>query len=97
MHKSQMKKAHVFDAAILGVGQRSGQNDIVVYDQDKCIEILKREMSHEEALDFFDYNVLGAWVGEEEPIFVSCAKVGRWKRWSISGKHPKLDGIPSDD
>ena len=79
-----MKKAHGFDAAILGVGQRSGQNDIVVYDQDKCIEILKREMSHEEALDFFDYNVLGAWVGEETPIFVSCA-------------NPGLDGIPPDD
>tara|TARA_R110002110_G_scaffold87925_6_gene228984 strand:+ start:103 stop:342 length:240 start_codon:yes stop_codon:yes gene_type:complete len=79
-----MKKANGFDQAILGVGQRAGHDDILVYDRDKCIEILRDEMSHEEALDFFDYNVLGAWVGAETPIFVSCADTG-------------LDGIPPDD
>jgi len=27
-------------------------------------------MTDEEAMEFFEFNVVGAWVGEETPIFV---------------------------
>ena len=27
-------------------------------------------MTEEEAIDYFDFNVVGSWVGEETPIFV---------------------------
>ena len=27
-------------------------------------------MSHEEAIEYFDFNIVGAWVGDETPIFV---------------------------
>ena len=66
-----MLKADGFDKAIIGVGYRCGQPDIIVYDAEKCVKILMDQgMTEEEAIDYFDYNVVGAWVGEETPIFV---------------------------
>jgi|TARA_R110000787_G_scaffold1871_2_gene7899 hypothetical protein len=67
-----MLLADGFEECLVGVGSRCGQPDIAVYDQEKCIQVLMSQgMGHEEALEYFDFNVLGAWVGEETPIFVS--------------------------
>ena len=66
-----MLKADGFDDAIIGIGSRCGKPDIIVYDGNKCIKILiNQNMTEEEARDYFDFNVVGAWVGEETPIFV---------------------------
>ena len=66
-----MLKADGFDDAIIGFGSRCGKPDIIVYDVNKCIKILiNQNMTEEEARDYFDFNVVGAWVGEETPIFV---------------------------
>jgi hypothetical protein len=35
----------------------------------KCIEILKKDMDEEDAIDYFEYNVCGAYVGEKTPIW----------------------------
>jgi len=42
-----------------------------VYDMDLCLDILvKRDgMTREEAQEYFDFNVLGAYVGEDTPAF----------------------------
>ena len=67
-----MLKADGFDGAIIGVGQRCGRENIVVYDQEKCIGILMHEgMSREDAEEYFQFNTLGAWLGEETPMWVS--------------------------
>jgi len=60
-----------FDDAILGVGYRCG-NEVIVYDYDQCIAILvdRDGMCGEDAIDFFEFNVVGAWVGETTPIFL---------------------------
>lgn len=66
-----MLKADGFDDAIIGIGSRCGKPDIIVYDVNKCIKILiNQNMTEEEARDYFDFNFVGAWVGEETPIFV---------------------------
>lgn len=66
-----MLKADGFDKAIIGIGNRCGQPDILAYDVNKCIQILMDQgMTDEEAIDYFDYNVVGSWVGKETPIFV---------------------------
>ena len=60
-----------FDEAILGRGSRCGQPDIAVYDTEKIIDILvKQGMSHEEAVEYFDFNIVGAWMGDQTPIFM---------------------------
>lgn len=76
-----MYRADGFESAEIGVMCRCGQRNIVVYDYDKCIKILmKRDgMSYEDAVDFFEFNVVGAWVGNETPGFVHTNKEGYYE------------------
>ena len=62
-----------FDDCILGILERFGiDQPIVVYDREKVIaKLIDRDgMTHEEALDFYYFNQLGAWVGEKTPAFL---------------------------
>lgn len=60
-----------FDDAIVGIGERCSQPTVVVYDAEKCIEILVDQgLTYEEAVEHFEFNVAGAWVGEETPIWL---------------------------
>jgi intein/homing endonuclease len=67
----ELMTADGFDEAILGVVQRMGESAIC-YDEDKVIEILmdRDEMTYEEAVEYFDFNIAGAWVGEFTPFFL---------------------------
>ena len=59
-----------FDDAIIGIGSKF----LVCYDQDKCIEILSKDMTHEEAGEYFWYNVEGSHMGEKTPRFIKRFK-----------------------
>jgi len=59
-------KADGFDDAIIGVDETSMR---LIYSVSKCIEILMEDMSQEDALDHFGYNVSGSYVGEKTPIW----------------------------
>jgi hypothetical protein len=58
-----------FDDAFVGIGRQFGR-PIAVYNKSKCIDILQEDMSEEEAEEYFQFNVEGAWVGENTPIFL---------------------------
>jgi len=69
-----------FDLAIVGVGRTFGGLLCAVYDVDKIIEILMKDgadygMDYEDAREYFDYNVAGAYVGEQTPIFMHMMSV----------------------
>jgi hypothetical protein len=59
-----------FDEAIIGVAERIGMEPVVAYDTDKIIEILSRDMTEEEAIEYFEFNILGAYMGERTPVFI---------------------------
>ncbi len=61
-----------FDEAIIGIVRRINF-EAVCYDTDKVIELLMEhdEMSYEDAVEFFDFNVIGSWVGEYTPVFLN--------------------------
>jgi len=64
-----------FDHAVIGTVERCGQTEaVVLYDKDKVIEILTRDMPLEDALDYFEYNILGAYVGEGTPAFATLVE-----------------------
>jgi hypothetical protein len=66
----ELLKADGFDDAILGVVHRMGIQAIC-YDQDKVIDILMGDgMTYEEAVEYFEFNIAGAWVGESTPFFL---------------------------
>jgi hypothetical protein len=60
-----------FEKALIGLGWQHTKL-IAVYDYNKCVEILihDQEMTHEEAIEWMEYNVVGSYVGEYTPIFV---------------------------
>lgn len=62
----QILIADGFDEAVIGIDEREMR---VVYSVRKCIEILTRDMSEEDAIEHFNYNVSGAYVGEKTPIW----------------------------
>jgi len=63
-------KADGFDDAIIGIDSKG---DKLVYSVSKCINILMKdnEMDFEDAYEYFYYNVEGAYVGEQTPIWVN--------------------------
>ena len=71
-HDEELLTADGLDDAIIGIGSRCGQLPVVVYDSAKVIDILieRDGMSHEEAEEFFSFNIEGAWVGEQTPVWL---------------------------
>ena len=59
-----------FEPAIVGIAHRYGMPPIVAYDYDKVISIFAKDMGYEDAIEHFDFNVIGAWLGEGTPIFI---------------------------
>lgn len=59
--------------AIVGFVERCGTEPLACYDIDKCIQILidRDNMTDEEALEYFSYNILGAYMGEHTPMFLT--------------------------
>ena len=58
-----------FDEAIAGMTPGDHQNVVLLYDTEKCIEILSRDMPYEEAVGFFYFNVEGSYMGPHTPKF----------------------------
>ena len=55
-----------FDEAVIGVEC----NDMrLIYSVSKCLKILEKDMNETDALEYFTYNVSGAYVGEKTPIW----------------------------
>ena len=67
-----MLNADGFESARIGVLRRAAQEDIVVYDYDLCVEILRERegWTDDEAIEWMEYNVVGSWLGEGTPGFL---------------------------
>ena len=65
-----MKRANGFEEAEIGVTE--SMVPVIVYDYDRCIKILidRDEMSHTDAIEYMQHNVVHAWVGDSTPIFM---------------------------
>lgn len=59
-------KADGFDEAIIEVDESDMR---LIYSVSKCIEILMKQMSEEDAQEYFSFNVSGAYVGTKTPIW----------------------------
>lgn len=60
------------DEAIIGVSQRLNEPVLAVYDWEKIIHILMQrdDMDLDEAVEYTEFNIIGAWIGENTPIVV---------------------------
>jgi hypothetical protein len=76
-----------FDEAIIGMAERINLGPVIAYDVEKIIQILANDMEVEEddledgqsiedlkismSYEYFYFNIQGAWMGENTPIFIS--------------------------
>ncbi len=61
-------KADGFDDAIIGIATDFTEPRLI-YSVSKCIDILTKDMSYESAMEYFTFNVSGAYMGEKTPIW----------------------------
>jgi hypothetical protein len=60
------------DDAILGIVEEFGNGPRILYSKNKILNILSErdEMTWSEAEEFYDYNILGLYAGEQNPVFL---------------------------
>lgn len=64
--EDEFLKADGFDDAIIGLDDESMR---LIYSVSKCIDILKKDMEEEEAIEYFNFNIKGAYMGDKTPIW----------------------------
>ena len=66
-----------FDEALIGFSQRINEPLLAVYKWQRMVQILKNrdKMSYEDAVEYIEYNCIGAWIGEQTPIIVMPIEV----------------------
>jgi len=69
-----------FDDAFIGITENSSGNPVATYSIDKCLQILAEQFKDQDdpetdAIDYFEFNVRGAYVGEFTPLFVNTLKL----------------------
>jgi hypothetical protein len=62
----ELLTADGFDSAVIGIDEKSMR---LIYSVSKCLRILEADMSELDALEYFSYNVSGAYMGEKTPIW----------------------------
>ena len=58
------------------IGMTCGSTPLAVYDYDKCVEVLMYDntMTYGDAVEFMEFNVVGAYVGDQTPVFILLDK-----------------------
>jgi len=60
-----------FDEALIGCGSQYSKQLLVVYSASKIIKcLIQQGMTEEDALDYYNYNISCAWVGDGTPFIV---------------------------
>lgn len=73
-HEEESERALLadgFEDALIGFGYQFNQQ-IAIYDYAKCVRILEKQgMTREQALEWMEFNVTGAYVGRGTPVFLT--------------------------
>jgi len=62
----------IFEVVFVHNEKTNEKQTRVVYDTEQCLEVLMEDdkMSYDEASEYFDFNVAGAYVGEYTPLYL---------------------------
>ena len=70
--RATLIKLDGFEDCYLGIAESYGDSPALIYDYEKIIEQLKQDgMSYEEAQEYYEFNILGSYIGEKMPIFLN--------------------------
>lgn len=89
MNEGEMLVMDGFDDCIEGVVERFGMNPIVCYNKQKVLnKLIDDGCSLIEAEEYYEFNQLGAWMGEGTPCFIDT---DAWDQI-----YPELDNLNKD-
>ena len=65
-----------FEGALIGYCERCTLGPVALYDHDKCIKILMERdgMDEDSAEEYFEYNVVGAYIGDKTPMIATLGE-----------------------
>ena len=67
----RLEPRELYDPCVIGLGYRFHDGPLLVYSLPEVIALQQgAEMSDEEAEEYFNFNTLGAWMGDGTPLFV---------------------------
>lgn len=70
----QMFLADGFDDCIIGLCSGPGQPDVIAYDLNMMIgKLMDDGMSQEEAWEWYNFNILGSYLGEGMPVYIDTS------------------------
>jgi len=58
------------ETAVIGLASQQNGPKFLVYSVEKIIEILERDMNHDDALEFFEFNIRGLYAGPGTPFLL---------------------------
>jgi hypothetical protein len=63
------------ETAIVGIVEEFGNGNRILYSKTKILYILQKrdDMTYEEAEEFYDYNIIGGYFGERNPVFLDLS------------------------
>ena len=61
------------EKAVIGIVERFGMSPQILMDKEMCIKILmdRDGMARDEAVEFFEFNIIGAGMGDGTPCFAT--------------------------
>lgn len=61
-----------FDDCIIGLTEEFGNNIRILYSTQKIIDklLIDSEMTEEDAWEYYSFNIVGGYYGEQNPIFL---------------------------
>jgi len=66
-----MEPRSEYDDCIIGVGARYNDGPLAIYSVERVLKVLMQDgMDEEEAQEWFDFNIIGAWLGAGTPIYM---------------------------
>ena len=66
-----MEPRSEYDECIVGIGYRFHDGPLAVYSIDRILAVLQDdETDEEEAIEWFDFNIIGGWNGPGTPIYI---------------------------
>jgi len=68
----EMLIADGHDNAIIGVVEQFGRPPTVCYNLEQVLKnLMKMGMNADEAREYWEYNMIGAWVGDSTPVYMT--------------------------
>ena len=58
-----------YDDCVIGLAYQHTR-PLIVYSKKKVIERLMEDMGRDDAEEFFQFNIVGSWVGDGTPMFI---------------------------